>query len=112
MVTDPNGKPGSLMPAVCAEEAAVAKRILRAYAEGTSPKKIAADLNADCISGPRGRDEGSGHWKQNTINGNRERGTDILNNDLYIGRRVWNRPTYTKHPDTNRRVSRPNPRDK
>ncbi|MFW8596410.1 recombinase family protein [Cribrihabitans neustonicus] len=57
---------------------------------GGGVAQIAADLNADKIPAPRGRGEGSGHWKQNTINGNRERGTGILNNELYQGRRIWN----------------------
>ncbi|WP_417625030.1 recombinase zinc beta ribbon domain-containing protein, partial [Paremcibacter congregatus] len=32
-----------------------------------------------------------------------------LNNELYIGRLVWNRLTYLKDPDTGRRISRLNP---
>lgn len=89
-------------------EAAVVRRIFREYAEGRSPLKIAAGLNLDGIPSPRGRGEGSGHWKQNTINGNRERGTGILNNEFYVGRRVWNRLRYSKDPHTGRRVSRLN----
>jgi hypothetical protein len=42
--------------------------------------------------------------------GNVQRGTGILNNELYIGRIVWNRPRYVKEPDTGRRVSRLNNR--
>jgi site-specific DNA recombinase len=38
-----------------------------------------------------------------------ERGTGILNNELYIGRLVWNRLRYLKDPDTGKRVSRQNP---
>ena len=37
-----------------------------------------------------------------------KRGTGILNNELYIGRMIWNRLRYLKDPDTGRRVSRPN----
>jgi site-specific DNA recombinase len=44
-----------------------------------------------------------------TIHGNPTRGTGILNNELYIGRLVWNRLRYIKDPDTGKRVSRPNP---
>ena len=44
-----------------------------------------------------------------TIHGNAERGTGILNNELYIGRLVWNRLRYVKDPDTGKRVSRLNP---
>jgi len=39
------------------------------------------------------------------------RGTGLLNNELYIGRLVWNRLRYVKDPATGRRVSRLNPRD-
>ena len=44
-----------------------------------------------------------------TINGNRQRGTGILNNELYVGRLVWNRLRYIKDPATGKRVSRLNP---
>ena len=44
-----------------------------------------------------------------TIYGNHQRGTGILNNELYIGRLVWNRLRYVKNPDTGKRVSRLNP---
>lgn len=94
---------------ISAEEAAIVRRIFREYAEGRSPLKIAAGLNADGVPAPRSGGRSGGHWKQNTINGNRERGTGILNNELYIGRRVWNRLNYRKDPATGRRVSRLNP---
>lgn len=67
-------------------------------------RKIAEDLNKERVPGPTGR-----AWGQSTIHGNRERGTGILNNELYIGRQIWNRLTYVKDPDTGKRVSRPNP---
>ena len=38
-----------------------------------------------------------------------ERGTGILNNELYIGRLVWNRLRFIKDPQTGKRVSRLNP---
>src|SRR5262249_20903622 len=40
---------------------------------------------------------------------NAKRGTGILNNELYVGRMVWNRLRYVKNPDTGKRVSRLNP---
>jgi hypothetical protein len=43
-----------------------------------------------------------------TVQGNRKRGTRILNNELYIGRQVWNRLNYRKMPGTNKRQSRRN----
>ncbi|NPD70452.1 recombinase family protein, partial [Acetobacteraceae bacterium] len=76
-------------------QVAVVTRIFQAYADGRSPKRIALDLNACSVPGPRG-----GAWSSSTINGNSARGTGILNNELYIGRLVWNRLTYLKDPDT------------
>ncbi len=87
-------------------EAEVVRRIFDAYLSGISPKKIAFKLNQDGIPGPTGRD-----WGPSTIYGNRERGTGILNNELYIGRIVWNRLRYVKNPETGKRVSRLNPED-
>src|SRR3546814_14829085 len=75
---------------VCSSDLAdIVVRIFREYAEGKSAKAIAAGLNTDGIVGPRG-----GIWRQNTINGNRARGTGILNNELYVGWLVWNRLEY------------------
>ena len=100
------GSLGSLT--IVPEEAAIILRIFRAYAEGASPMRIAADLNREAIPAPRAR-TGSGHWMQNTLNGHARRGTGILNNELYIGRRVWNRLEYRKDPATSKRVSRLRP---
>ncbi|MEE4209680.1 MAG: recombinase family protein [Parvularcula sp.] len=88
------------------EQAAVVRRIFREYASGRSPLHIATALNDDGIPAPRHKPGTSGHWKQNTINGSRKRGTGILNNELYIGQRVWNRQQYGKDPLTRKRVSR------
>ncbi|MEI4488904.1 recombinase family protein [Frigidibacter sp. MR17.14] len=89
-----------------AEEAEVIRRIFSDYTRGSSPKKIAEQLNKEGVPGPQG-----GKWGASTIHGNRERGTGILNNELYAGRLVWNRQRYVKDPDTGRRVSRPNPEE-
>ncbi len=64
------------------------------------------DLNARGVPGPTGR-----AWGPSTINGNMARGTGILNNQLYIGRLVWNRLHYVKDPTTGKRVSRLNPKE-
>jgi DNA invertase Pin-like site-specific DNA recombinase len=79
-------------------EAEVIRRIFRDYAAGKSPKRIATELNAEGISAPTG-----GEWGFCTINGNAKRGTGILNNELYIGRLVWNRQRFVKDPDTGKR---------
>ncbi|MCV2895001.1 recombinase family protein [Lentibacter sp. XHP0401] len=85
-------------------EAEIVRRIFKDYAAGLSPRKIAEALNTEGIPGPTGRG-----WGTSTLHGNRERGTGILNNELYIGRQIWNRLCYVKDPDTGKRISRLNP---
>ncbi len=84
-------------------QAAIVRRIFCNYADGVSPKMIATTLNAEGIKAPKG-----GAWSPSTINGNRRRGTGILNNELYAGWLVWNRQRYGKDPETDNRVPRPN----
>ena len=96
------GEPVTGERQIDADQALVVRRIFQAYADGRSPKRIALDLNAASVPGPRG-----GAWSASTINGNSSRGTGILNNELYVGRLIWNRLTYVKDPDTGRRRSRP-----
>ena len=85
-------------------EAQIVTRIFELYAAGKSPRAIAHMLNEEGTKGPNGK-----HWGSSTINGNRRRGTGIINNELYIGRRIWNRLRYVKDPSTGKRVSRLNP---
>ncbi len=92
-------------------EATTIRHIFNEYAKGKSPRTIALELNKNSIPGPSGPKGGKG-WGPSTINGNWKRGTGILNNELYIGRLIWNRLTYLKNPDTGKRVSRLNPKDK
>ena len=83
-----------------AEEATVVLRIFKDYADGKSPRAIAKALNGEAIPGPSG-----GSWGPSTINGNAPRGTGMLNNQLYIGRLIWNRLRYLKDPTTGKRRS-------
>ncbi len=87
-------------------EADVVRRVFREYAAGASPKRIAIRLNREGISGPAGRE-----WGFTTIYGSPKRGNGILNNEMYVGRIVWNRQRFVKDPDTGKRVSRLNPRE-
>jgi site-specific DNA recombinase len=98
------GEPERGTRAINAQQAAIVHRIFRDYAAGRSPKAIAQALNREKIAGPSSK-----AWGPSTINGNWRRGTGVLNNELYIGRLVWNRLTYVKNPDTGKRVSRLNP---
>ena len=101
---DSHGEPICGERAINDDQAQIIRRIFRDYADGKSPKSIALSLNAEGHRGPL-----SGAWSPSTINGNRERGTGILNNELYIGRLIWNRLRYIKDPSTGKRVSRLNP---
>jgi DNA invertase Pin-like site-specific DNA recombinase len=84
----PNGEPLTGERRINARESAIVRRIFEEYAAGVSPRAIAKRLNAEGVSGPFGKT-----WGPSTIHGNRQRGTGILNNELYIGRLVWNRPS-------------------
>ena len=104
--TDERGMPRKGEMEIRDNEAEVIRRIFTDYANGQSPLHIATALNDEGIVSPRSRIGSGGHWKQNTINGSKKRGTGILNNELYIGKRVWNRSKYYKDPETRKRVSR------
>ena len=87
-------------------EAEIVRRVFREFASGVSPRTIARRLNAEKIPCPSGK-----LWTDSTIRGQVKRGTGQINNELYIGRLVWNRLHYVKNPETGKRVSRINPRE-
>ena len=88
-------------------EAAIVRRIFREFSQGRSPRAVAQSLNKEGIPGPGGKS-----WGPSTIYGNWQRGTGILNNELYIGRLVWNRQQFVKDPRTGKRQARLNPESK
>ena len=85
-------------------QAATVRRIFELYADGMSARRIAIELNADGIPGPRG-----GAWRAMTIHGSPRKGTGILNNKRYRGILCFNRGHGLRDPDTNKRRHRPNP---
>jgi site-specific DNA recombinase len=85
-------------------EADIVRRIFREFAAGDSPRLIARRLNDEGIKGPN-----DALWLDTTIRGHVKRGTGLINNELYIGRLVWNRQRFVKDPSTGRRVARLNP---
>lgn len=101
---DGNGEPVRGDRTVNEVQAEVVRRIFRDYIAGKSAKRIAVELNKDGISAP-----GGGDWGFSTINGNARRGNGILNNEMYIGKLIWNRQRFVKDPDTGKRQARPNP---
>jgi len=90
-------------------EAVIVRRVFQMSAEGYSLKMIAKRLNAEGISAPRPRKDRVAQygaprgWCPTAIR-------EMLRNERYIGRIVWNRPQFVKVPGTNRRVARPRPR--
>ncbi len=111
---DPSGRPADRL-AICDEEAALVLRIYKLYADGSSLKAICNILNKERIPSPRARESGkynSGIWGTTTLSGNPTLGEGILNNEIYIGRRIFNRRKWVEIPNENRgftRVPRLNP---
>lgn len=100
----PDGQPTTGERVVNEAEAKIIRRIFDEYAAGRSSRMIALELNAVRIAGPQGRE-----WGPSTIHGNVQRRNGILNNELYVGRLIWNRQRFLKDPDTGKRIARPNP---
>ena len=85
-------------------EAEIVRRVFWEFANGTSPRAIARRLNAEGVPGPSGK-----LCTDSTIRDHAKRGTGLINNELYVGRLIWNRLHYVKNPETGKRVSRINP---
>ncbi|HEX7111403.1 MAG TPA: recombinase family protein [Mizugakiibacter sp.] len=90
--------------AIDAAQAAVVRRIFADYVAGASPRTIADALNRERVPPPRGN-----RWAMTAIYGDVKRGLGILVNPIYIGRQVWNRSHWVKHPETGRRVRQERP---
>ncbi|MGV1833075.1 recombinase family protein [Agrobacterium vitis] len=101
---DANGEPIRGARIINEAQAEVIRRIFSDYAARKSAKIIAVALNKEGIPAPSG-----GDWGFSTINGNPKRGNGILNNEMYVGKIVWNRQRFIKEPDTGRRQARANP---
>lgn len=101
---DANGEPVHGDRTINEAQVEVVPRIFRDYAAGKPAKTIAFALNRDGIASPSG-----GDLAFSTINGNPKRGNGILNNEMYVGKIVWNRQRFIKDPDTGKRHARPTP---
>ena len=102
--SDSTGEPVRGERRINEAEAEIVRRVFRDFAAGVSPRALARRLNAEGVPGPAGA-----LWTDSTLRGHARRGTGLLNNELYVGRLVWNRLRYVKDPTTGRRVSRINP---
>lgn len=105
--TDAQGEPIRGERTINEAEAEIIRPVFREFAAGISPRAIARRLNDEGVPGPNGT-----LWTDSTLRGHAGRGTGIINNELYVGRMVWNRLRYVKDPATGKRVSRINPREK
>jgi site-specific DNA recombinase len=95
-------------------EAAIVRRIFVLYAEGWSPKRIAEKLNREGVPSPGSSwsrmTRRRGGWAPSSISGDPKRGIGILNNEIYVGRDIWNRSKWIKDPDSGLRKSIQRPR--
>ncbi len=86
------------------EQATWVRWIFTNYEAGWSVQRIAHELNRLGVKSPRG-----GTWAVSAIYGSPNKGSGILNNELYAGRYIWNRSQWVKDPDSGRcqRIDRP-----
>lgn len=97
---DVNGRPEiiAVKREVDQEQAKWVQKIFEWFAAGDSPKGIASKLNQLNVTSARGST-----WAASAIYGDHRNGTGLLNNQLYIGRYIWNRSEWHKDPDTGKR---------
>jgi hypothetical protein len=81
-------------------EASIIRRIFAMYADGASPRAIAATLNAEAVPSPgsswnRSTRRKAG-WPASAIHGHVRRGSGILNNRRYIGEIIWGRSSWQR----------------
>lgn len=101
-VRTPDGKSSTIE--IDDEAAQWVRFIFNRFVEGVAFKRIAEELNRLGAKPPRGDS-----WGVSTIYGSPKKGSGIINNELYAGRKIWNRSKWVKDPDTRRRVRIENP---
>lgn len=85
-------------------EAATVRWIFEQYAAGRSVRAIVHTLNERGTPSTRG-----GTWAVSAVQGSSVKGLGMLNNELYIGRVIWNRRQWLTDPESGKRryVERP-----
>lgn len=97
------------------DQARIVRRIFEDFANGHSPRSIAAALNREAVPSP-GASWGREHrrktgWVASAIHNNPTRGLGILNNELYVGRVIWNRSRWIRSAaDSSKRRQVQNPK--
>ncbi len=88
------------------ENVEIVREIFTRFADGESLKTIASDLNRRAVPSPgadwKPRARPRGRWLVSTIH-------EMLRNERYIGRLLWNRSQWVKDPDTGKRIRRERP---
>ena len=103
---DANGEPVRGERTINPEQAAIVKRIFEEFAAGRSARQIAKSLNEENQISPKGNG-----WSDWAINGSSKTAIGTLNQEIYIGRVIWNKNSFIKNPATGKRVRRPNPKE-
>lgn len=94
-VEHPDGRALEIVEA----QAEIVREIFLNYSSGMSCKAIAYDLNTRNIPSPRGSS-----WAVSAIYGSPQKGTGVLNNELYQGRLIWNRTRWVQQPGSQKRT--------
>jgi len=92
---------------VDAEQAAIVREIFERFADDASHRAIAMLLNESGVPSPDSAWNGrtvrrTSGWLFTTV-------YEMLGNQLYRGRYVWNKTIWLKNPDTGKRIKRPRP---
>jgi DNA invertase Pin-like site-specific DNA recombinase len=100
------------------EQAQTVRQIFQWHAEGRSPRWIARELNRRDVPSPgsswnrtseRLNAKRRRGWVPSAIDGDRSRGTGILNNSTYIGKLTWGRSVWKRSAaDSKQRRCEPN----
>lgn len=103
---DGAGEPIGHRLIVDADAAKWVRWIFEEYANDASLRAIAGEMNRQRIPAPRG-----GTWAISALYGSPAKGSGVINNELYVGRYIWNRSKWIKDPDTGRRQRVDRPRE-
>lgn len=100
-------------PEIDPEEADTVVRIFTWFGiKGWSVMRIVNLLNKELKETGGPKPPRGEYWGATTLLGSRNGFRGILNNELYLGKRTWNRTTYKKNPKTGKRKSVVNPPEK